>query len=411
MLLSDLLEKCWKSVGLMLGECWKNCQDATFTWFIRNNVAMTEQVGDVMAEVLLRELSNADIDWLIHVGDREEVEANRVIIQRCKQPSMIYLLLEGSLAIVVPSSQRKRDEGRLSITQNNSNGDQELMRLMNGEIVGEATLFESCFMPAAIKTVEDSLLLAIDQVRLVEKLERDDNFGSHFYRAIALMLAERFRRLLEIPDQIRATADRPMKEALFVFSELRDSDVDWLVAVGEIQSLAVNRMLLQAGKPVDALHIILGGLLQVSAPEGNYNPLMLCFECENKRASLEKPIATVSRGQISGATSFLDFRPHPTTITAVEPSLVLSIPRRILLTRLQQDVSFSSRFYRILSIQLLDSLQMIMSQFSCGQTMNSSQQKMSEKAEYDDELNLDSLYQFSQGAARFNWMLKRLGII
>jgi CRP-like cAMP-binding protein len=379
---------------------------------IRNNRSITICAGDVvMAEVLLRELSNADIDWMINTGQREEVAADHVLVQHCKKPDVIYLLLEGVLAMVTPSSKTDLDTNKFPVSQASDRRDREIMRFANGEIVGEFALFDLCFMPARIKTVTKSLVLTIDRLKLVQKLEQDVSFSSHFYRAIALMLANRFRHLLEMPDQIQTAADRPLKEALFVFGELRDSDVDWLVAVGEVQSLMAGDLLLQTGKPVDALHIVLDGLLQVSAPEEEYNPLTLCFECADKRASLEKPIATVSRGQISGATAFLDFRPHPTTVRAIENALVLSIPRRILSTRLQQDPSFASRFYRVLSIQLSDSLQTVITQFSNAQRMDRSHQKMNEEIEYDDELNLDSLYQVSQGAARFNWMLKRLGIM
>jgi CRP-like cAMP-binding protein len=363
-----------------------------------------------MAEVLLKELNNADIDWLINTGKREAIEADRILIQRCKQPGMIYVLLEGTLAIVVPQSD-EQNESKSLIAEAVKGDDREVMKLSNGEMVGESTLFDFCFMPATIKTITDSLVLSIDRQKLTEKLEQDISFSSHFYRAIALMLSERLRVLLEKVGCVQAMTEPPLKEALFIFAELRDSDVDWLVAVGKIQSLMIGDVLVQAGKPVDALHIVLNGLLQVSAPEGDYNPLTLCFECADKRVKLEKSIATTSRGEIIGAVAFLDFRPNPATARAVENTLVLSIPRQILSVRLQQDPSFASRFYRVLSIQLSDSFQTVLSRFVNSQTIHTSHQPMTGEMEYDDELNLDSLQQVSQGAARFNWMLKRLGVL
>ncbi|WP_416669608.1 cyclic nucleotide-binding domain-containing protein [Egbenema bharatensis] len=378
---------------------------------IRNNVFITDFVGNIMAEVLLKELSNADVDWLIHTGTREVVEADRILVQRCKNPGMLYLLLEGSLAMIVPQAETDLDQEQSSISKANARSDREVMQLSNGEIVGESTLFDSCLMPAVIKTLTDSLVLSIDRQKLVKKLEKDLTFSNHFYRAIALMLSERLRFLLETSSQVRVMSEPSMKEVLFIFAELRDSDVDWLVAAGKIQSLMAGDVLLQAGKPVDALHIVLNGLLQVSAPKDHYNPFTLCFECANTRANLEQPIATVSRGEISGAISFLDFRPHPVTARAIENTLVLSIPRPILSARLQQDFSFASRFYRVLSIQLSDSLQTVLNQLTGSQSMHSAHQPMNKEMEYDDELNLDSLHQVSQGAARFNWMLKRLGVM
>ncbi|NJL39860.1 MAG: cyclic nucleotide-binding domain-containing protein [Leptolyngbyaceae cyanobacterium SM1_4_3] len=224
------------------------------------------------------------------------------------------------------------------------------------------------------------------------------------------MLSERLRQILEMPGQIQAVTEQPMKEALFVFGELRDSDVDWLIAVGEIKSLAPNEVLIQAGRPVEALYFVLDGLLLISSPEDHYNPLILCFECQ-EQVHAEKAIANLTRGEISGAISFLDFRPPAATVRAVNHSLVLSISRQVLATKLQQDMSFASRFYRVLAFQLSNSLQTVMSRLGGTKNTYSQHQEMDEAVEYEDELDLDSLQQVSQGAARFNWMLKRIGVI
>jgi len=361
-----------------------------------------------MAEVLLRELSNADINWMIATGRQEQVAAGTVLVQLCRDPEVIYLLLDGALSIVIPQAESAASSGVPAVGDCK---DQEVTHLSRGEIVGETSLFDLCFMPAVVKANENSLVLAIPRPQLVEKLEQDIYFGTHFYRAIALMLSERLRKILEMPGQIQAVTEQPMKEALFVFGELRDSDVDWLVAAGEIKSLAPNEVLIQAGKPIEALYFVLDGLLLIASPEGDYNPLTLCFECENKLASSEKAIANLTRGEISGAIAFLDFRPPATTVRAVNHSLVLAIPRQVLAAKLQQDVSFAFRFYRVLALQLSNSLQTVMSRLGCNKNTYSQHQDMNEAVEYEDELDLDSLQQVSQGAARFNWMLKRIGVI
>lgn len=352
-----------------------------------------------MAEVLLRELSNADINWMIAAGRQEQINAGAVLVQLCRDPEVIYLLLDGALTIVVPNAGADGDCQ-----------DREITHLSRGEIVGETSLFDLCFMPAIVKAEVRSLVLAIPRQRLIEKLEQDINFSTHFYRAIALMLSERLRQIFEMPGQVQAVTDQPMKEALFLFGELRDSDADWLVSVGEIKSLSPNEVLIQAGRPVEALYFVLDGLLSIAAPEGDYNPLILCFECQEKQARSEKAIANLTRGEISGAVSFLDFRPLSVTVRAVNHSLVLAIPRQILTAKLQQDMSFASRFYRVLALQLSNSLQTVMSRFGCTKNNYSHHQEMDEAIEYEDELDLDSLHQVSQGAARFSWMLKRLGI-
>jgi CRP-like cAMP-binding protein len=360
-----------------------------------------------MAEVLLRELSNADINWMIAAGRQEQINAGTVLVQLCRDPEVIYLLLDGALTIVVPNASLSGGNGLAGADGDCQ--DREITHLSRGEIVGETSLFDLCFMPAIVKADVRSLVLAIPRQRLIEKLEQDINFSTHFYRAIALMLSERLRQIFEMPGQVQSITEQPLKEALFVFGELRDSDVDWLVAVGEIKSLSPNEVLIQAGRPVEALYFILDGLLSISVPEGDYNPLTLCFECQEK-VRPERAIANLTRGEISGAISFLDFRPLSVTVRAVNHSLVLAIPRQVLTAKLQQDMSFASRFYRVLALQLSNSLQTVMSRFGCTKNNYSHHQEMDEAVEYEDELDLDSLHQVSQGAARFSWMLKRLGI-
>jgi bacteriocin-type transport-associated protein len=358
-----------------------------------------------MAEVLLRELSNADINWMITIGRQEEITAGSVLVELCRDPDVIYLLLDGALKIIIPRTESQSE------SQSTDCEERDIAQLSRGEIVGETSLFDLCFMPAVVKAVVNSLVLAIPRQQLVDKLEKDIYFGTHFYRAIALMLSERLRHLLEMPGQVQAINEQPMKEALFVFGELRDSDVDWLVAAGEIRNLSPNEVLIQAGRPVEALHFVLDGFLSISVPQGEYNPLILCFECQDKQASREKAIANLTRGEISGAISFLDFRPLSATVRAVNQSLVLSIPRQVLAAKLQQDMSFASRFYRVLAVQLSNSLQTVMSRLGCHKSSYSPHREMDTAAEYEDELDLDSLQQVSQGAARFNWMLKRLGVL
>lgn len=397
-----MLDKCQANVGF-------TPISLAFPLLIRNNVFIKSKSSDVMAEVLLRELSNADINWMITAGYQEKIAAGAVLVQLCRDPDIIYLLLEGRLTIVIPQVATASTANVLA-AETGDCGDQEITQISRGEVVGETSLFNLCFMPAVVKAAVDSLVLAIPRQQLIEKLERDVNFSTHFYRAIALMLSERLRQILEMPGQIKAVNDQPIKEAPFVFGELRDSDVDWLIAMGELKNLAPGASLIQAGRPVEALYFILDGLLSISAPKENHNPLMLCFECQ-EGLEQEKAIANLTRGEITGAISFLDFRPLLVSVRAINSSLILAIPRQVLSTKLQQDTSFASRFYRVLAIQLSNSLQTVMSRLGCSQDTYSQHQSMDEAVEHNDELDLDSLHQVSQGAARFSWMLRRLGVV
>ncbi len=348
-----------------------------------------------MSDVLLRELSNADINWLVANGQRRDIAPGVVLLDSGETSETIYVLLSGQLSLVAAVG--------------GACDDQVVAQLADGEVVGESSLLNVRSLGKVVAAAA-SLVLAIPSRLLMGKLKDDIQFSAHFYRAIALIMAERLCSILEIPGLIGYTADHSMKDALLIFGELQDGDVDWLVSRGRIEKIPHNYLLIQAGKPVDAVHIILDGAFTVLATEGDYNPLTMCFECAEKTASTLTPISTLTKGEMAGMISFLDARMPPITVRAAQESLVLSIPKRQMLTHLQQDLGFASRFYRVLSIHLADSLQSAMGQFGCRAQAYASHDEMDGDMQYDDELDMDSLHQVSQGAARFNWMMKRLGV-
>jgi CRP-like cAMP-binding protein len=361
-----------------------------------------------MTNILINELSNTDIDWLIAAGQQQHITAGTVLLQARETPRALYLLLDGILSMNVPPY---RHDCADTLSDLASQTNEEITRLSRGEIIGETLLFNIQPLTAIVKAVENSVVLSIPQHKLAAKLQQDSHFSTRFYRSIALILFERLQKMLSMPDQLRAVTDQPMKEALFLFGELQDSDADWLVAVGHLEKLASNTVLIQAGRPIDALYIILDGLLSIAVCERDTNLLTLCFECAEKNAGSQKVIDRLSRGEISGAISLLNLSLPPITVRAIEESLVLAIPRSQLSMKLQQDMGFASRFYRVLAIQLLQTLQTAIELLGCPQQMLQAHSDMDEAMEYDDELNLDSLNQVAQGAARFNWMLKRLGVM
>lgn len=349
-----------------------------------------------MAEILLQELSNADIDWMVTTGQQEKIMAGTLLLQPGKNPDAIYLLLDGALALMAPEN--SECQGR------------EITKLLRGEVVGIATLLDANPTSSAVKVDQDSVVLKITRSQMQEKLQQDRRFAAHFYRAIALILAERLRRMYERPELLSFEEDQSAKEALFLFGELQDGDIDWLISSGRVEKLAPGNVLLHAGRPVDALHIVLDGLLSIAVPEGEYDSLALCFRGLERSTRPQQIIANLSKGELPGISACLNFQPLPVTIRAVNEALVFTVPRQQLVVKLQQDVGFASRFYRVIALQVLDLLRTVMDHLGCTQKTYTQHQEMDENVEYEDELDLDDLHQMSQGANRFNWMVKRLGV-
>ncbi|MEO0532731.1 MAG: cyclic nucleotide-binding domain-containing protein [Cyanobacteria bacterium P01_A01_bin.123] len=348
-----------------------------------------------MADVLLRELTNTDLDWLVTTGQHDTVSAEQVMLRPNDPWDAIYVLLEGGVTLFQGDS-----------------GDRPLTTINRGEIFGEAPLFD---LPSLgmVKAVQPSQVITIPKGLLTTKLAEDMTFAAHFYRAIAVMLSERLRSMFEMSDKLNLGKAHAVKEALFIFSELRDSDVDWLISAGKVEKLSADRVLLQVGRPVDALHLVLDGRFSIAVPDSYCNPLSMCFISLEKRSRNYQVFAEISKGGLPGIISFLDSRPMPVTIRSLGDSLVFTIPRSAMTVKLQTDMGFASRFYRVIAVQISELLQTVMEQLVGGSTAtqgsNGGVQAMSNVMD-DDELDLDDLQQVSQGAARFNWMLEQLGL-
>ncbi|HEY9647241.1 MAG TPA: cyclic nucleotide-binding domain-containing protein [Chroococcidiopsis sp.] len=361
-----------------------------------------------MATIFLKELSNIDLDWLIATGQQRRVAAHTTLLQARQEPESFSLLLDGVLSLSIPQDSCDGEN-------TSTNTDQEIIQFSRGEVIGETPLLSLHPANVVVKAAKDSIVLSILQSQLIAKLQQDLNFSTHFYRAIALILSARLQQVLAMPNQLRAATNQPVKEALLIFGELRDSDVDWLMTTGHLEKVPAGKILVQAGRPLDALYFVLDGRLSVGICQEETHPLMLCFECAEETATAQKVLGYLSRGEMSGASHFLEFSPAPVTVRAVSESLVLSIPRSQLVTKLQQDMGFASRFYRVLATQLAENWQTVIGLMGCPQQVYHQAETMGDgmdnDIQYDDELNLDSLAQVAQGAARFNWMLKQLGVV
>lgn len=178
-----------------------------------------------------------------------------------------------------------------------------------------------------------------------------------------------------------------MKKILFILGVLTDADVDWLLYVGRREQLAEGTVLIQEGNPVDAVYIVLTGLLKVSI-EGLAG----------------KEIAHLGSGEVVGEISFVDTRPPSATVTAVEETLVLSIPRQRLSKKLAEDAEFASRFYRAIALSLSDRLRNTVSLLGYGKEPASDADDM----KLINDLSPAVIEQLPLARSRFESLLRRL---
>lgn len=286
----------------------------------------------------------------------------------------------------------------------------EIARLASGEMVGEIPFLESYLPSTTVTALRKSIVLSIPRQELATKLQDDINFAAHLYRASAVLLADRLNKLLSQLDRSTVVLSKPqLREILFVFAELHDSDIDWLISAGKVNTVTANSVLAQAGRPVEFLHILLDGKMTLSITEGRDNPLSHAFSSLEETEVEEREFVNLSRGDIVGETPFVEAPPPAVTVRAIEDSLVLSIPRWRLAAKLLHDVSFAARFYRVLAALLADKQQTIVARLGYGRVSYSGQ-PLEETTNYENELNANFLEQVTLAGTRFDWLLKRIQV-
>jgi len=178
-----------------------------------------------------------------------------------------------------------------------------------------------------------------------------------------------------------------MRKVLFIFSNLSDGDIEWLASVGESRRFTKGSVLIQQGRPITEIYIVLDGQLSVSlsSPQGS------------------RTISTAREGEVVGELSFLDSRPPSASVVAALDTTVLAVSCDKLRSKLRRDTAFAAKFYRALGVFLADRLRNTTQSLGFG---HSSLLRPDEEAagEMDPEL-LDSL---SIAAKRFETLIDLL---
>jgi CRP/FNR family transcriptional regulator, cyclic AMP receptor protein len=124
---------------------------------------------------MLSELTDQDLDWLLYVGRKEQLAAGSTLIQEGFAVDTLYIVLNGILSVTIDAIGK------------------EIARLDSGEIVGEISFLDARPPMATVRAVTDSLVFSIPRHQLLKKMAEDPEFAAHFYRSIALFMADRLR--------------------------------------------------------------------------------------------------------------------------------------------------------------------------------------------------------------------------
>ncbi|MGK7929539.1 MAG: cyclic nucleotide-binding domain-containing protein [Spirulina sp.] len=124
------------------------------------------------ALLILGELNNSDLDWMLEKGRKEKIESDRVLIYEKEPINALYFVLSGKFSIWI--------------------GDRELAQISAGEVVGEISFLDERPPLATVRAMEDSVVLSIPRWQLLSRL-RDEHFASRFYHGLAKCLSDRMR--------------------------------------------------------------------------------------------------------------------------------------------------------------------------------------------------------------------------
>jgi CRP/FNR family transcriptional regulator, cyclic AMP receptor protein len=178
-----------------------------------------------------------------------------------------------------------------------------------------------------------------------------------------------------------------MRKVLFIFGDLTDEDIDWFAAAGERKSIPAGTVLVQQGKAIADVYILLHGQLSVivSNEQGNIT------------------INTLQMGEIIGELSFLDSRPPTATVVAGTDAVVLAISRDKLAAKLARDAPFAAKFYRALGVFLADRLRSTTARLGFG-----SPDSLRAEDQTADEVDPKVLDSVAIAAKRFELLVERV---
>lgn len=357
-----------------------------------------------MSAVLLQALTSQEIDWIKAEGNQTTVTHGANLVQQGEVLDRLHIILDGSIALKVKQADK---ENILAQALDVLSGDaKELYRFDPGEIIGDVPLAQPQPALGDCQAVEDSLVLTIPRQRLESKVNEDEEFAAHFYQAMATLLAECWHRLIT-ESEGRISEGQFNRDSLFIFSQFDDRDLDWIVARGQVNTLAAGELLLQAGKPVENLIIILEGKFQVFVPEEE-NVLLQAFSTigDSSAANLGKVIGTAQEGDLLGETAVIDGRPADVSVLSQEAGLVLLVPRSALQVKLQQEAGFACRYYRAVAFLLSDRLRSLISRIGFGRRTYG--ELVDENLLQEETLSPDLSDGLYLAGARFHWLLQQI---
>ncbi|MCY7368115.1 MAG: cyclic nucleotide-binding domain-containing protein [Chamaesiphon sp.] len=352
-----------------------------------------------MTEVLLRELMTDDIAWLKQAGVQRTIPSGMVLVSAGTVEESFCLLLDGWATVMMPSSELDPLQRAFAAIEGETT-DREIFTLECGDIFGSLPGLVAPLPQGAVVAKEDCTVLAVPLAGLVAKIMMDIGFAGRFYKFLAILLAGRLQVMLRRLERRSLAQGKLLRDVWLVFGEFHDSDVEWLMAMGEVRHVATGEVLVRAGNAIDSLYLLLDGRLLMLWEEARMNPLLQAFAAIEGRESIGQAVAELGQGALFGESPFLDGQLGRVTIQTLTDAVVLAVPRRVLLAKLQQDLGFAGRFYQVLSAVMGDRLQGVYGRLGYGRWVYTGGE--------EDELEMETIDRMGLAGRRFELLLGQM---
>ena len=185
------------------------------------------------------ELSDGDVDWLLKNGKVEVIPEGQVFIQAGRPVEFLFVLLNSTCAVSAFDKPRKMSRIFASLESGIQGEDaigSEIIHLTTGEITGEtAFVSQNPISAVAVKTLKESVFLAIPCAALQLELQKNLGFASRFYRMSSILLTSRTEALIErMGYGKRRSYDRnqTLQANVLYEDELDDNSLDNLTLAG-----------------------------------------------------------------------------------------------------------------------------------------------------------------------------------
>lgn len=352
---------------------------------LRSNVS-------TMNPALLHQLLPNDIQWLLSHSKQEMLQPETVLSSlegsdrsAVDDRSQIHLIIEGSLSLALLHQQSNQQQEPQP---------QDVFPLQGGDLWGSIPFVSQFLPPGRIKTLTPTLMLSIEQSRLEQKCLDDPGFSARFHRLLTQLLAKRLAYLMSrCPYNLGLLKQLQQKEASTLFAALEDSDLDWLIAVGQVREYQAGDYVTRLHQPLEALHIILEGSLGLIAPEQEIPSIYAAF-LPPQQLPREIEFSRLSSGEVLGDRFLVEPTPLAYAARALRSTQLLAVPRWRLEAKLLYDPHFAAKLYRVLALVLANKQHNLMTCLGFQLPMQM----------LDDQL----LNQVNLAELRFDWLFQRL---